>query len=112
MDEEKIITAEEAKPIIEAVLFASGQPVTFAKLAQVIGMDEKTVRSYVTDYASEYETCGLPRGIQLLQLGNACQLVTKEVFAPYTLIYQMVIVISVSPIQRDMQHWLTATMLL
>ncbi len=83
MDEEKIITAEEAKRIIEAVLFASGQPVTFAKLAQVIGIDEKTVREYVAAYASEYEACGLPRGIQLLQLGNACQLVTKEVFAPY-----------------------------
>ena len=35
------------------------------------------------EYAEEYESCGLPRGIQLLQLGNACQLVTKEVFAPY-----------------------------
>ena len=83
MDEEKIITAEEAKRIIEAVLFASGQPVTFDKLAQVIGINEKTVREYVAAYALEYESCGLPRGIQLLQFGNACQLVTKEVFAPY-----------------------------
>ena len=37
----------------------------------------------VGEYAREYEAAGLPRGIQLLQLGNACQLVTKEVFAPY-----------------------------
>ena len=44
MDEEKIITAEEAKRIIEAVLFASGQPVTFEKLSQIIGVDEKTVK--------------------------------------------------------------------
>ncbi|MBQ8497482.1 MAG: SMC-Scp complex subunit ScpB [Clostridia bacterium] len=68
---------------MEAVLFASGQPLTFAKLSEVIGISEKEVRAIIKEYASEYESCGLPRGIQLLQLGNACQLVTKEVFAPY-----------------------------
>lgn len=83
MDEEKIITREEAKRILEAVLFAAGHPVTFAKLAEVIGMDEDEIKSLVSEYSVEYEACGLPRGIQLLTLGNACQLVTKEVFAPY-----------------------------
>ena len=83
MDEEKILTPEEIKRILEAVLFAAGHPVTFAKLAEVIGIREKEVARLVDEYAKEYESCGLPRGIQLLQLGNACQLVTKEVFAPY-----------------------------
>lgn len=83
MDEEKIITPEEAKRIMEAILFASGQPMTFARLAEVIGISETDVRALAAEYAAEYEACGLPRGIQLLQLGNACQLVTKEVFAPY-----------------------------
>lgn len=83
MDEEKILTPEEIKRILEAVLFAAGHPVTFAKLAEVIGIREKEVALLVNEYAKEYESCGLPRGIQLLQLGNACQLVTKEVFAPY-----------------------------
>ena len=83
MDEEKIITPEEGKRIIEAILFAAGHPVTFAKLSEVIGISEKEVRKLVGEYAHEYESAGLPRGIQLLQLGNACQIVTKEVFAPY-----------------------------
>ncbi len=83
MDEEKILTTEEKKRILEAVLFAAGHPVTFKKLSEVIGISEKEVASLVSQYAKEYESCGLPRGIQLLQLGNACQLVTKEVFAPY-----------------------------
>ncbi|MBS6447361.1 MAG: SMC-Scp complex subunit ScpB [Clostridiales bacterium] len=82
-DEEKIITPEETKRILEAVLFAAGHPVTFAKLSEVIGIPEEEIRTLVSEYASEYETCGLPRGIQLLTLGNACQLVTKEVFADY-----------------------------
>ena len=79
MDEEKIITPEEGKRIIEAILFAAGHPVTFAKLSEVIGISEKEVRKLVGEYAHEYESAGLPRGIQLLQLGNACQIVTKEV---------------------------------
>ena len=83
MDEEKILTPEEIKRILEAVLFAAGHPVTFVKLAEVIGIRENEVARLVGEYAKEYEACGLPRGIQLLQLGNACQLVTKEVFAPY-----------------------------
>lgn len=83
MDEEKILTIEEKKRILEAVLFAAGHPVTFKKLSEVIGIGEKEVAALVAQYATEYESCGLPRGIQLLQLGNACQLVTKEVFAPY-----------------------------
>ena len=83
MDEEKILTLEEKKRILEAVLFAAGHPVTFDKLSEVIGITQKEVAELVAEYAEEYESCGLPRGIQLLQLGNACQLVTKEVFAPY-----------------------------
>ena len=83
MDEEKFLTSEEIKRILEAVLFAAGHPLTFAKLAEVIGVSEKEISHFVSEYADEYESCGLPRGIQLLQLGNACQLVTKEVFAPY-----------------------------
>ena len=83
MDEEKILTLEEKKRILEAVLFAAGHPVTFKKLSEVIGIGEKEVARIVAEYSAEYESCGLPRGIQLLQLGNACQLVTKEVFAPY-----------------------------
>lgn len=83
LDEEKILTVEEIKRIMEAVLFAAGHPVTFAKLAEVIGISEEKVKMIAADYAEEYDSSGLARGIQLLVLGNACQLVTKEVFAPY-----------------------------
>ena len=82
-DEEKILTREEIKRVIEAVLFAAGHPVTFAKLSEVTGVSEDEIKAIVAEYAVEYESCGLPRGIQLLTLGGACQIVTKEVFAPY-----------------------------
>ena len=82
-DEGKMLTREEIKRIIEAVLFAAGHPVTFAKLAEVTGVSEEEIRQIVTEHAAEYEAAGLARGIQLLTLGGACQLVTKEVFSEY-----------------------------
>lgn len=78
-----LMTKQEAKRIMEAVLFAAGHPVTFEKLSEVMGIPADEVASLAAEYAGEYESCGLPRGIQLLILGKACQLVTKEVFAPY-----------------------------
>ncbi len=81
--EGKLMTKEEAKRILEAVLFAAGHPVTFEKLSEVIGIPKEEVEDLAREYAAEYDTSGLPRGIQLLILGKACQLVTKEVFAPY-----------------------------
>ncbi len=81
--EGKLMTKEEAKRILEAVLFAAGYPVTFEKLSAVIGIPAEEVKALAREYAGEYDASGLPRGIQLLILGKACQLVTKEVFAPY-----------------------------
>lgn len=71
------------KRITEAVLFAAGHPVTFAKLAEVMNTDVDEIRRVVEEYKNEYDAAELPRGIQLLVLGNACQLVTKEVFSDY-----------------------------
>ena len=56
--DEKVLSPDEIKRISEAALFAAGYPLTFEKLGEVMG-------------------------IQLLILGNACQLVTKEVYADY-----------------------------
>ena len=83
MSDEKLITDEEAKRIMEAILFAAGYPLTFEMLGQVIGISRERAEALVRAYAAEYHDYGLPRGIQLLILGGACQLVTKEVFAPY-----------------------------
>lgn len=81
--DKKILTEDELKRIVEAVLFAAGYPVTFAKLALVTGESEEKIKELVTQYKDEYDNGVLPRGIQLLILGNACQLVTKEAFSDY-----------------------------
>lgn len=83
MSDEKILSRDEIKRIIEAVLFAAGHPVTYAKLAEVIGVDEDEISDIVDEYVGEYDSSGLVRGIQLLKLGRSCQLTTKEVFIDY-----------------------------
>ena len=83
MDDGRIITRDEIKRIIEAVLFASGHAVTYSKLAEIIGVSEEEISEAVDEYVLEYDQSGLVRGIQLLKLGRACQLTTKEVFIDY-----------------------------
>ena len=64
---------------IEAILFAAGYPVTYEKLSLVIGLSQRDIRRMVEHMTHNYEE----RGIQLLMYPDACQLTTKEAFAPY-----------------------------
>lgn len=80
-----VISDTEAKKIIEAILFAAGYPVTFAKLASVLSISEARVRRIINEYAKKYncESDVLQRGIILLVFDNSCQLCTKEDYGDY-----------------------------
>lgn len=80
--DEKVLSSDEIKRIAEAALFAAGYPLTFEKLGEIMGIPQERVREVITEYKKEYDSDPM-RGIQLLILGNACQLVTKEVYADY-----------------------------
>ncbi len=82
---ERAVTPDEAKTVIEqaemameAILFAAGHPVGYGKLAAVIGLSERDVRSLLARMADGYAH----RGIQLLLFPDSCQLCTREEFAP------------------------------
>lgn len=81
-EDRKTLSSDEIKRIAEAALFAAGYPLTFEKLGEVMGISAEEVRSVIGEYKKEYDSDPM-RGIQLLILGNACQLVTKEVYADY-----------------------------
>ena len=66
------------KNALEALLFASGEPVTAAQLAQVLELDTDTVQRLLQDMSEEY--AGPGRGIVLLQLEDRWQLSTKNEF--------------------------------
>ena len=79
----------ELKPLkniegaIEAILFAAGYPVKYAKLAEVLGLDVHNVKTVIDHMAKEYNGDGSRRGLLLLAFDDTCQLCTKEQYAPY-----------------------------
>ena len=67
------------KAQIEAMLFASGEPVSAVKLAELLEVEEETIRQVVTLMKDDYEA--EERGILLISLGESFQLVTKDCYA-------------------------------
>ncbi len=78
-DDIQPLDIQDVEKAIEAILYAAGHPVTYERLSYVIGLPQKDLRNYIENMATHYED----RGIQLLMYPDACQLCTKEVFAPY-----------------------------
>ncbi len=66
---------------IEAILYAAGHPVTYSKIAEVLGLSVKDTKKMIRHMAEYYEAPG--RGIKLLTFDDTCQFCTKEDFAPY-----------------------------
>ena len=76
--EEILGSVQDIERAVEAILFAAGYPVKNEKQAEVIGLSERDIRNLIENMAKGYGN----RGIQLLMFPDACQLTTKEVFAP------------------------------
>lgn len=74
-----------ARRVIEAVLFAAGHPVTYAKLAEVLNSTPSFIRDVVYTYAEEYNSPStrLERGIIMLCFDDCCQLSTVEAYGDY-----------------------------
>lgn len=65
----------EYKNKIEAILFVSGNPVKYKKIAEILELDIIMLKSLVHDLADEYKN----RGINLLMFDDECQFCTSEV---------------------------------
>ena len=68
------------KPVAEALLFASDEPVPAARLAQLLGKgaDAKTVRKLVDDLNGEY--AGQGRAFEVVEIAGGFQLLTRPEF--------------------------------
>lgn len=73
------LDAAGIREAFEAILFAAGQPMTYEKLAQALGITEEEASACADELALSYEG----RGIQLIRVGDGCQLVTREKYLPY-----------------------------
>lgn len=71
---------KEIESAVEAILFASGEPISLARLAAAVDVDPETIKQIVTrlsDYYS-YER----RGIRVLKIDDCYQLASAPEYAP------------------------------
>lgn len=71
---------EDKLPIVEAVLFASGEPVEEQRLCEVTGLVGKELEQVIGALEEKYADAS--SGIELLRLNDSFQLATKQEFAP------------------------------
>lgn len=72
---------KEKISIIEAILFASGEPIEFDKLAYGADVEITDLHKLVAMLNSDYSDRG--SALEVLKLEDSYQLSTKEEFAPY-----------------------------
>ena len=70
---------KEYKAAIEAVLFASGEPVTLSRMAEALELDAETTLRLLEDLANEYAMRG--GGLRILKLDNSYQMSTAHAYA-------------------------------
>lgn len=66
---------------IEAILFASGEPVPADRLAQALELDRATVVKIASVLIEEGEAAG--GGLRIVRMDDAYQMTTRPEFAPY-----------------------------
>ncbi len=71
----------EITAALEAVLFASGDPISKKRLAEVLETDENKIEKHIDSLAEKLESEG--SGLEVLKLENTYQLTTKKAYAEY-----------------------------
>lgn len=66
---------------LEAVLFASGDPISIDRLSQTFEIKPEEIEKYIAELEKKYDNNN--SGFYIVRLENTYQLVTREEFAPY-----------------------------
>lgn len=75
------MSIDKFERVIEAVLFASGEPIHINKIAKAIEQDVKTTKKIVTKLKDWYDLEN--RGIQIIEIEGKFQMATRKDFYPY-----------------------------
>lgn len=67
--------------IIEAILFAWGDPLEIREIAKILEINEKTAQEIIKDLREEYKL--EKRGVELIKVGSKIQLTSKQSVHPY-----------------------------
>ena len=83
MENEQTPVLADVEAAIEAILYAAGYPMSYAKLSEVLGMTVKDIKRITKHMSEKYNAEDSSHGITLLTFDDSCQFCTKEQFAPY-----------------------------
>ena len=81
--EEQINQLKNLEGAIEAILYAAGYPVKYARIAEVLGLDLRNTKTIIQHMSEEFNGEKSKRGVNLLLFDETCQFCTKEQYAPY-----------------------------
>jgi segregation and condensation protein B len=70
-----------ARAAIEALIFASSEPLTAKSIAEILEINEHTVKQIIADLLLEYHN--EKRGIQLVEVANGYSFLTHPECSPY-----------------------------
>jgi segregation and condensation protein B len=71
----------ELESIVEAILFASGDPVKLSSIAEALEIDKKTAKSIMNNMIVKFKDSG--RGIMIRQIEDGYQLCSKPAYFDY-----------------------------
>ena len=82
MENEQLTDIKQLEGAIEAILFAAGHPMEYAKLGEVLGLTSRDTKQLVAHLAERWNA-DETRGVMLLSFDSSCQLCTHEKYLPY-----------------------------
>lgn len=71
----------ESMAVIEAILFACGDPVALDKIAEAANIDADTAAKLISRLERKYNVS--ESGLRIIRLNNGYQITTRQEFAPY-----------------------------
>jgi len=92
----------ELESVIEALLFAAGEPVPMSVLSQATEQDERTLRSHISNLCDKYESES--RGLQIIEINGTYQMRTHPNY------YKFVHAMLKTPQKRNMTQTLLETL--
>ena len=79
---EKLTEIKQLEGALEAILFAAGHPVKYEKIGEALSLTPRDTKRMAEHLAASYNS-DTTRGIMMLIFDDACQLCTREDYAPY-----------------------------
>lgn len=71
----------KAKKIIEVLLFVSGEPLSLAKMSQILEIKPAVARNLVFELKKEYWEA--EKGIDIIEIANGYQMVSRHEYSPW-----------------------------